>query len=183
MSLSDEQCVRACLDDQPAAFRELVERYQAPLARYLFGRLGRAGDAAEIAQEAFVQAYFALRELRKPEAFLAWLFGIADRVVKEVDRAARRRRTVDLRPIDPAEPASQRQTPAEDSIAEALARLPDTYREVIVLRYYGGHSCAEIGRDLGVPLGTVTKRLSRAYALLREQLRGSLAPPQSEVPR
>jgi RNA polymerase sigma-70 factor, ECF subfamily len=182
MSLSDEQCIRACLDDQPAAFRELVERHQAPLARYLLGRLGGAEAAAEVAQESFVRAYFALRELRKPEAFLAWLFGIADRVVKEVGRTARRRRTVDLGGLDPAEPAPQEQTAAESSIAEAVARLPDPYREVVLLRYYGGFSCAEIGRDLGVPLGTVTKRLSRAYALLREQLHGSLAPSPSEVP-
>ncbi len=54
-------------------------------------------------------------------------------------------------------------------MTEAVARLPDTYREVILLRFYGGQSCAEISRDLGVPLGTVTKRLSRAYALLRER--------------
>ena len=183
MSLSDEQCVRACLDDHPAVFRELVERYQTPLARYLFGRLGSAAAAAEIAQEAFVRAYFALRDLRKPEAFLAWLFGIADRVVKETGRAARRRRAVPWRDIDPPKSASQPQTSAEDSIAEAVAGLPDTHREVIILRYYGGYSCAEISRDLDVPLGTVTKRLSRAYALLRERLRARLAQPENEVPR
>ena len=56
------------------------------------------------------------------------------------------------------------------AVTEAVTRLPDTYREVIMLRFYGGRSCAEISHDLGVPLGTVTKRLSRAYALLREQL-------------
>jgi hypothetical protein len=44
------------------------------------------------------------------------------------------------------------------------------YREVVLMRYYGGLSCAEIGGNLGVPVGTVTKRLSRAYAMLRESL-------------
>ena len=45
-----------------------------------------------------------------------------------------------------------------------MAKLPETYREVIVLRFYDGQSCAEIGRGLDIPLGTVTKRLSRAYS-------------------
>jgi RNA polymerase sigma-70 factor (ECF subfamily) len=68
-------------------------------------------------------------------------------------------------------------------VTEAVARLPDVYREVIVLRFYNGRSCAEISRDLNVPLGTVTKRLSRAYALLREHLGRKLPERESEVSR
>jgi RNA polymerase sigma-70 factor (ECF subfamily) len=181
MSLSDDECIRACLNDHPEAFRHLVQRYQTPLARYLRGRLGNTDEAAEAAQEAFVRAYFALGELRKPAAFLSWLLGIADRVAKETQRAARRCLTVDWEQIEPAEPAGKRETEAEAAMSEAVARLPDTYREVIVLRYHGGYSCAEIGRDLGIPLGSVTKRLSRAYALLRENLRGKLANPENEL--
>ena len=56
-------------------------------------------------------------------------------------------------------------------LSQAVAELPEAYRQVILLRFYGGQSCAEIGRNLGVSLGTVTSRLSRAYALLREALR------------
>ncbi len=92
MSPSDEQCVRSCLDGHPEAFRHLVERYQTPLLRHLRLRLGNVGEATEAAQEAFVRAYFALGDLRKPEAFFSWLLGIADRVAKETHRAAKRRR-------------------------------------------------------------------------------------------
>jgi RNA polymerase sigma-70 factor (ECF subfamily) len=145
--------------------------------------LGHSDQVAEAAQEAFVRAYFALGDLRRPEAFLSWLLGIADRVAKEIHRAAKRYRTVDWHETERAEAAVKRETDAEAETAEAVASLPDTYREVIVLRYYGGYSCAEIGRDLGVPLGTVTKRLSRAYALLRDRLRGKLAIAENEVPR
>jgi RNA polymerase sigma factor (sigma-70 family) len=183
MSQADDECVRSCLNDHPEAFRHLVQRYQNPLARYLRGCLGDADAAAEAAQETFVRAYFALRDLRKPTAFFSWLLGIAQRVAKENQRAARKQRTVDRDAIEPTSPAGEHPTEAEAAMSNAVARLPDTYREVIVLRYYGGHSCAEIGRDLGVPLGTVTKRLSRAYALLRESLRGKLASLQNEVPR
>jgi RNA polymerase sigma factor (sigma-70 family) len=170
MSLADEEWIRSCRNGQPEAFRHLIQRHEMPLVRYLRARLRSADEATEVAQEAFVRAYFALDKLRKPEAFFPWLLGIADRVAKEVQRAARRCRTVDCRQIEPAGPVEVRESESQTAVAEAVARLPDTYREVIVLRFYGGHSCSEISYDLDVPLGTVTKRLSRAYALLRETM-------------
>ena len=53
---------------------------------------------------------------------------------------------------------------------EAIAVLPENHRQVILLRYYEGLSCQEVATRLGMPLGTVTKTLSRAYALLRQEL-------------
>jgi RNA polymerase sigma factor (sigma-70 family) len=181
MSPPDEQCVLSCLDGHPEAFRHLVERYQTPIMRHLCGCLGSVDEAEEVAQEAFVRAYFALRELRKPDAFFAWLFGIADRVVRETHRAAQRRRTVDCEQIELAAPVVNQQAGPDAAVTEAVAALPEAYREVIVLRFYGGKSCAEISRELNVPLGTVTKRLSRAYALLRERLSASDANRESEA--
>jgi len=181
MAASDEQCIRLCLDDHPDAFRRLVERYQCPLWRYMRRRLRGGEEADEATQETFVRAYFAIGQLRKPEAFLAWLFGIAERVVKEMRRGAERRKAAALEQLDPAETADRAGADDETGLAEAVAKLPDVYREVVLLRYYGGQSCAEIGAGLGVPLGTVTKRLSRAYALLREQLRPTAVNPNSEV--
>ena len=58
----------------------------------------------------------------------------------------------------------------EYPLEEAIAALPETYRQVILLRYYEGLSCQEIATRLDLPLGTVTKTLSRAYALLRQEL-------------
>jgi RNA polymerase sigma-70 factor (ECF subfamily) len=183
MQPSDDAWIRACLDDHPEAFRNLVERHQLPLLRYLAARSNDAEQAAEVAQEAFVRAYFALRELRKPDAFFPWLVGIADRVAKENHRAAKRCRTVDFDGIDPEKMACPQEAAGDGEVAAAVARLPATYREVIQLRYFERRSCAEISSELGVPLGTVTKRLSRAYALLRERLAGKGFDPESEVTR
>ena len=180
MSQADEQCVRSCLNGQPAAFRHLVERYQSPLRRCLHARLGNADAATEAAQETFVRAYFALSELRKPASFFSWLLGIADRVAKEAGRAALRRRTVEL---EPAQLAGKQDKCTDTSVTDAVAKLPDIYREVIMLRFYGEQSCQQISRDLDVPLGTVTKRLSRAYTLLRERLGPKLSGQESEAPR
>jgi RNA polymerase sigma-70 factor (ECF subfamily) len=183
MSQPDEQCVRACLDGQPAVFRHLVERHQLPLARYLCARLGNAEEATEAAQETFVRAYFALPKLQKPASFFSWLLGIADRVAKETRRAAARRRTVDWGQLDPAEPADKHDSCTDTGVAEAVAKLPDMYREVIMRRFYAGQSCAEIAGDLDVPLGTVTKRLSRAYTLLRQHLGPNVPNRENEVSR
>ena len=56
------------------------------------------------------------------------------------------------------------------ALESAIAELPEAYRKVILLRYYGGHNCNQIAEQLDMPLGTVTKTLSRAYAMLRESL-------------
>ncbi len=184
MSLPDQQCVQSCLDGHPEAFRHLVERYQSPLLRCLCARLGNAEEATEAAQESFVRAYFGLSELRKPGTFFSWLLGIAERVAKETRRTAgRRRQVVDWENVDPPAPAVEQDAGADSGLTEAVARLPDLYREVVLLRFYGGQSCAEISRDLDVPLGTVTKRLSRAYSLLREHLGPKSPSGESEVPR
>ena len=92
-------------------------------------------------------------------------------------RAARRRRgteprgreRIELLECPPEEPDVTGDAAAD--LSEAVAKLPDAYREVIVLRFYDRQSCAEISRGLDIPLGTVTKRLSRAYSLLRETWR------------
>ena len=183
MDETDGQYVQCCLDGDPAVFRHLVKRYQVPLVSYLARRLGDEEEAGEVAQEAFVRAYFALRDLRKPDSFFPWLVGIAGRVEKECRRAARRRGLVILRSCDvPAEPPREADPEADAAVTEAVGQLPNGYREVILLRYYGGLSCAEVGSRLGMPPGTVTKTLSRAYALLRKSLGKRLRPENTEVP-
>ena len=170
MCLSDDECVRRCLDGHPDAFRHLVVRHQGPLQRYLVGRLGNEERASEAAQDTFVRAYFALRKLNKPGSFFSWLLGIAGRVAQETHRDQRRRRQVALVGCEPAEMVLDHADSADTAVMQAVAELPDVYRQVVLLRYYRGLSCAEASSALGVPLGTVTKRLSRAYALLRKAL-------------
>jgi RNA polymerase sigma-70 factor (ECF subfamily) len=63
------------------------------------------------------------------------------------------------------------ENPKEYPLEEAVAALPETYRQVILLRYYEGLSCQEVATRLGTPLGTITKTLSRGYALLRQELK------------
>ena len=167
MCRTDRECIEHCLDGRPDAFRHLVGRYQAVLVTYLTGHLGNREWAEEAAQEAFVRAYFALGKLKKPDSFSSWLLGIAGRVAIEQQRTERREREAAVeRGVVPARP----EAPDDVPLQQAIAQLPDVYREVVLLRYYGGRSCAQVAEELSIPLGTVTKRLSRAYAMMRESL-------------
>jgi RNA polymerase sigma-70 factor (ECF subfamily) len=165
---TDQEYVESSRNGCPDHFRPLVQRYQRPLYAYLASRLGDPFEAEEAAQESFVRAFLSLKKLRKPESFYAWLLGIAGRVLKEQFRSEERRRqereaaAALLPQPDPDAP--------ELPLEQAIALLPESYRQVILLRYYEGLSCQEVGQRLAMPLGTVTKTLSRAYALLRQEL-------------
>lgn len=168
MSRTDQQCVKQSQNGHPEAYGQLVQRYQKPLLSYLASRLGDAERAEEAAQETFVRAFFALKSLNQTCSFFSWLLGIANRVTNEQHRGERRRREVLARFAHSLSTPTQ---PVDTGLRQAVADLPQPYAEVVFLRYYGGLSCAEVARQLGIPVGTVTKRLSRAYVLLRVMLR------------
>jgi RNA polymerase sigma-70 factor (ECF subfamily) len=168
MDLTDKECVEYCRDGHPEDFGLLVERYQKPLFSYLANRVGDGGQAEEAAQESFVRAFLSLKKLRKPESFYSWLLGIAGRVAKEQFRSVAHRQ----RDREAAETMMTDATECEEEypLEEAIAALPESHRQVILLRYYERLSCQEVATRLGMPLGTVTKTLSRAYALLGQEL-------------
>lgn len=166
---TDQYYIERCLDGHPNDFRHLVRRYQAVLLAHLAGKLGNKDTAEEAAQESLVRAYFNMDKLKRPELFFSWLLGIADRVAKEHQRKQQIRRQRELvRSFSEQAPNLEF---SQDYVLEAaIADLPEAYRKVILLRYYGERSCNQIAQQLDMPLGTVTKTLSRAYAMLRDSL-------------
>jgi RNA polymerase sigma-70 factor, ECF subfamily len=173
MDLTDKEYVQRCCDGHPEDFRILVHRYQEPLFSFLTSRLGDRSRAEDAAQESFVRAFQKLKKLRKPESFYSWLLGIAGRVAQEHFRSLMRSRHD--REIAETLLLNTAEDHVEYPLEEAIAVLPETYRRVILLRYYEGLSCKDVAERLEMPLGTVTKTLSRAYILLRQELeaRGS----------
>jgi len=167
MSQADKYYIQRCLNGHSDDFRWLVRRYQSPLLAHLSGRLGSRDRAEEAVQEAFVRAYFGLEKLRKQQSFFSWLMGIAARVAKEQQRSQQHRSQLpdSLPDKTPCSTVSQ-----DRDLEQAIAELPESYRQLILLRYYGGYSCSEVAQQLDMPVGTVTKTLSRAYAKLRQSL-------------
>jgi DNA-directed RNA polymerase specialized sigma24 family protein len=167
MSESDQYYVGRCLDGHPDDFRHLVRRYQGVLLAHLAGQLDSRDVAEEAAQESFVRGYMNLSKLTKRSSFFPWLLGIGTRVAKEMQRGRKRElEAINSLSERPCNSGSGGHYPLVKTIAE----LPDFYRELILLRYYGGQTCKELAIQLDMPLGTVTKALSRAYAMLREKL-------------
>jgi RNA polymerase sigma factor (sigma-70 family) len=164
--------IQRCLDGHPDDFRHLVRRYKGPLLGHLAGLLRRSDLAEEALQEVFVRCYFGLSTLQKQSSFFPWMLGVAGRVAKEIFRIEQKQKQAAEKLAKmPAQSASSRDWP----LARTIAKLDDFYRQLILLRYYGGHSCKDIAAILNVPLGTVTKSLSRAYSQLRDMMKQDVA--------
>ncbi len=177
MPENDGFYIQRCLDGHPDDFRHLVRRYKGPLLGHLAGLLQRSDLAEEALQEVFVRCYFGLSSLQNQSSFFPWMLGVANRVAKEQIRLEQRQRqTAEKLAQMPARSNSGRGWP----LAKTIAKLDDFYRQLILLRYYGGHSCKDVAAILNVPLGTVTKSLSRAYSQLRDMMKQDMA-DESEV--
>jgi RNA polymerase sigma-70 factor (ECF subfamily) len=133
------------------------------------GRVHNRDHAEEAAQESLVRAYFKIDTLKNPDRFFSWLLGISDRVALEMHRKKQiqeQREKIRRATQQAVEPMFSQ----DYALEEAIAQLPDTSRQMVLLRYYSQMSCKQIAEQLKIPLGTVTKTLSRAYALLRQTM-------------
>ena len=163
----------------PGRFAALWERHLDAVAAYLTRRVG--GELAEdLSAEVFVRAFRA-RSAFRPEHSSArpWLFGIAGNLVVDHRRAERRRLLV-LQRIAPHQPAHA--TPELVGISSDLGRcllaLPAADRDALLLVVWGELSYDEAATALGVPIGTVRSRISRA----RRRLSAELAPEGRDGP-
>ncbi len=172
----DGYIVRRVLNGEPEAFGLLVDRYKASIYAFAYVKLRNFHDAEDVAQEVFIKAYQKLRELRRYDSFLAWLYSIASDLCRKFIRAQSKR--PDREFIEDQEPEVQAgistdsyQDDAEyEFLHEALDSLPEMYRQVLTLYYLGGMTCREIARFLGKSPTAVRQRLSRARVQLREEV-------------
>lgn len=161
---SDGDLVRAARGGDARAFERLVRRYQGLALARAFGVLRNRNDAEDAAQDAFIRAFRFLGQLKDPEAFGPWLLRA---VANVASRAARRRSRHAMELLDSDKP--DRREPHSD-VLEAVAALPEGYQQVVHLHYSQGFSCSEIARLLGLRVGSVTSRLTRARQMLRKAL-------------
>ncbi len=167
----DGELVRRALAGDPDAFGALVGRHEGWVRNLMAARLRRWQDVEEGAQESFVKAFSSLRELKTPEAFRGWLRVLAERVA--VDQVRRKPLRTQTNPEEA--PAASSISNVEEgerrsAVARAVESLEEPYREVVALRYDRGLSCVEIARELGVTVGAVTMRLTRAHRTLATPL-------------
>lgn len=171
-ALADELLAVRCQLGEPAAFDALVERWNAPLWRYVRRLAGNDDDAADTLQEVWLRILRALPGLRDPARLRPWLFGIARRALMDRHRRAYAEPAVDDSAFDDIpgpEPATG--LPDDiDELQEELAEMPFVEREVLVLFYLRELPLAQVAEVLAVPVGTVKSRLFRARRMLRSRL-------------
>lgn len=164
--------VRTMVDARERTLERMMSEYGDSVVRVCFLFLKDRQLAQDASQETFIKAWNAMDSLREDGAEKAWLMKIAVNTCKNVLRS-RYFKMVDrsVSTDDLPEPATEDRQ-ADDSLLKEVLRLPDKYRQTVVLYYYQELSAEETAQALGIPAATVRTRLKRARELLKTRLEG-----------
>ena len=173
--LSDRQLLLDLAAGKQSGFTLLYERHCDVLYRYAWVVSGSHSVAEDATQETFMYVieHADAFDAARSESALGWLFGLARNRVRALTRESRRGTSNDS--VDVATPsaeASFRATAAVTALLDAIRTLPLEQREVIVLCGLAELDYLTTAGVLGVPVGTVRSRLSRARQALREAVSG-----------
>ena len=172
-------CIKKAKQGHKDSFRYLVEKYQKQALSTAMFLTNHSYTAQDVVQEAFVQCYFHLAELRDPSQFKWWFFRILTRTAwryKKKDQA-----NVPIAEIFPAkekeaaacleaEAVTEEADAQKEILARYINRLEEKHRTVLILYYYNEFSVKEIAQILGCLEGTVKSRLYYSRQKLKNQL-------------
>ncbi len=181
MKNNDAQLIQRVLSGDDTAFSVLVRKYQKPVHALAWRKIGDFHIAEEITQDTFLKAYQKLSMLKEPQSFLSWLYVIAANLCK----AWLRKKRLQTQSLENTEPIALEKATYSDYVIEEnertavetqreavkklLAKLQESERTIVTLRYFGEMSSAEIGEFLGVSANTVRSRLRRAQERLKKE--------------
>ena len=181
--LDDAELVERAQRGDVDAYEQLVQRYQGLAHRVAWLVTRDAVEAEDAAQEGFVKAYLALNRFRTGASFKPWLLKIVTNEARNRRRSSGRRadlvlRAAEERPSGDAAPSPEvvaLDLEARATLVEALEKLPEMDRLVVMYRYFLDLSEAEMATALGCAKGTVKSRLSRALVRLRSAMPAEVA--------
>lgn len=166
---TDRGLVEAARSGDRAAFARLYERFGPMVHAVLLSRLDPA-DAEDLTQEVFLKAMRRLGSLREPEAVGGWLMVLArNRAASFIRWRVRLRRLKLAQGPAPARTNTKGGLDAGEVLA-AIRRLPESYRETLLMRLVGQLSGPEIAARTGLSHGSVRVNLTRGMKLLRAEL-------------
>jgi RNA polymerase sigma-70 factor (ECF subfamily) len=177
--------VQRCVESDEAACAELVSDHQRMVVQLAMNLLGDRDEALDLSQEVFLRVFRTIHRFRGQSSLRTWIYRIAVNQARNRHRFWRRRHRADQVSLDQHIAAhgeflsGGESTPdrilAQKELAErlqlALEHLPFDQRTAIILREIDGLSYDEIAFSLGVAVGTVKSRLTRARQALRVELR------------
>ena len=176
---TDADLVADSLNGSRDAFRRIVERYQTLICSLAYSATGSVSRSEDIAQETFLAAWKQLRALREPAKLRAWLCGITrNRIHKGYERdghepscnAATLADAHDS-PAGEALPSEQAISREEEAILwRSLERIPELYREPLILYYREHHSIEHVAMALDLTEDAVKQRLARGRKMLQDEV-------------
>lgn len=191
------ELIQAARGGDDLAFNHLISHYQAAAQRLAQQILRTEEAAADAVQDALVKVHRALPRFQDGN-FRSWLLRIVTNTCYDYLRSQRRRSTVSLDELTDPSGAEFPQLRADELqnpeilvtqqeslqfLLHAIEQLPNWHRDVVLLVDVHGYDYTEAAEMLGLPLGTVKSRLSRARSALRDQLiKAGFVAPQSIAP-
>ncbi len=179
VELADDELVAQSLDGNRDAFGRIVSRYQSLICSLAYSATGSLGQSEDLAQETFVAAWKQLRELREPGKLRAWLCGIARNLIHNSLRRQGREPSHRAESLEElSESRSPEPLPGEQTISNeeqailwrSLERIPEIYREPLVLFYREHQSIEAVAENLELTEDAVKQRLSRGRKLLHQEV-------------
>ena len=182
---TEQELVARAREGDERAFEQLVADNEKRVYNLCRRLAGNPEDGAELAQEAFLNAWRGLPRFQGESSFATWIYRLASNVCIDFLRKEKRRRSLSMTvSLDDEAAARQAELPYERdtperhleraelrrAVARGLDRLSPEHRQALVLRELQGLSYAEIGRALGLEEGTVKSRISRARLALRKEM-------------
>lgn len=183
--MSDEDLMSAFQAGTSEAFDVLVQRYKDPLSSYIYRFLGDMKECEDLLQETFLRVFRNRYSYRRIAKFSTWLYTIAGNLARSEYRKRKRRRIQSIQSVNREDEEYELEIPDDsflpDSYTEgliqerfiqnALTKIPEEFREVVVLRDIQQLSYEEIAEITGLPMGTVKSRINRGRAKLQHLLR------------
>ena len=178
--------IELCRQGDPRAFARLVALHERMVFNLATRLLGDAEEAKDLSQEVFLQVYRTIQRFEGRSSLKTWIYRIVVNQCHNRQRWWRRRRKDQSRPLEdltareevslsakegapgPFEDLARREQARR--VQAALGAISFDQRAILVLREVEGMSCEEIGKALGLPIGTVKSRLARGREALRQQL-------------
>jgi RNA polymerase sigma-70 factor (ECF subfamily) len=168
--MDDATAIRKCRAGDRQAFRHLVETYQGQAVGQATGILGNHEDALDAVQDAFIDAFQALKRFDQSRKFYPWFYVILRNRCYKLAAARTRRETESIEETAILEPSTS--VPREELLLleGALMELDAEEREIITLKHLDGLSYEELAERLQIPVGTVMSRLFHARKRLRVRM-------------
>jgi RNA polymerase sigma factor (sigma-70 family) len=170
MGRSDAELLEASRQGEREAFGALIERYQDVVCAGSYSRTGDRALSEDVAQDTFIAAWRQLDRLREPRRLRAWLCGIARNLARKARRRSAREapleRIVVFEGANPFDQAAEAES--ERMVRDALSRVPETYRDVLVLYYREQRPVRDVAAELGISEAAALQRLARGRQYLAD---------------